>query len=120
MKKSLIFLVLITLSGCAAVDTVKRYWPRAHDPIMFDNLVSLAISIEEQDCQKPNWAGAVEQAQHLSRYTQWRGDPQAENLKSLHQHLAKLNQGGSKMFCELGKSTAKQRVEAAKEAWKAR
>jgi hypothetical protein len=31
-----------------------------------------------------------------------------------------MSHGGSKIFCEIGKKTAEQRIEAAKSAWRGR
>ncbi|CAB4133612.1 hypothetical protein UFOVP257_334 [uncultured Caudovirales phage] len=118
--KRLLVVFLILLSGCSTIDTVKKYWPRDHDPVMFDNLVTVSITIEMIDCTKPDWSRVVETANHLSRYAAWRGDPQADNLKGLLNHAERMSHGGSKMFCELGKKTATQRIEAAKTAWEKR
>jgi hypothetical protein len=113
-------LILFALSGCATVDTVKKYWPRDHDPVMFDHLVTVSIAIDAVDCTKPDWSPVVEVSNHLSRSAAWRGDPQADNLKGLLNHAERMSHGGSKTFCELGKKTAAQRIEAAKSAWKGR
>ena len=120
MKKILIVFFAISLYGCAAVDTVKKYWPRDHDPVMFDHLVTVSVELEQINCDKPDWSRVVEISNHLSRYSQWRGDPQADNLKGLLNHAERMSHGGSKTFCELGKKTATQRIEAAKSAWKGR
>lgn len=121
MKKIIITGALaITLSGCSTIDTVKKYWPRDHDPVMFDHLVTVSIAIDAVDCTKPDWSQVVEISNHLSRSAAWRGDPQADNLKGLLNHAERMSHGGSKTFCELGKKTAAQRIEAAKSAWKGR
>ena len=109
-----------TLSGCATVDTVKKYWPRKHDPVMFDHLVTLSIAVENLNCEQPDWSQIVEVSNHLSRYVAWRGDPQADNLKGLLNHAERMSHGGSPRFCELGKKTATQRIEAARSAWEGR
>jgi hypothetical protein len=120
MKILVAVIVAFILNGCAAVATVQKYWPRKHDPVMFDHLVTLSISVEQVNCEKPDWSNIVEVSNHLSRYSQWRGDPQADNLKGLLNHAERMSHGGSKMFCELGKKTATQRIEAAKSAWEGR
>jgi hypothetical protein len=120
MKKVLILFFAISLSGCAAVDTVKKYWPRDHDPVMFDNLVSVSIAVDQVDCSEPDWSRVVIVSNQLARTAEWRADPQAENLKGLLKHAERMSVGGSKIFCELGKKTAGQRIEAAKSAWKGR
>ena len=35
----------VIISGCSAVATVKQYWPRDHDPVMFETLVV----VEQED-----------------------------------------------------------------------
>ena len=120
MKKIITVALAIALSGCATVDTVKKYWPRDHDPVMFNQLVTVSIAIETIDCGHPDWSQIVAVSNHLSRYAEWRGDPQADNLKGLLNHAERMSHGGSKTFCELGKKTAAQRIEAAKSAWKGR
>lgn len=120
MKKLLIGLSIVLLTGCASVDTAKKYWPRDHDPIMFSHLVSLDITIDNVDCEKPDWSSAIAVAQHMAKYTEWRNDPQQENILGLYKHLNKMSKGGSKVFCELGKKTSQQRINAAKTAWENR
>lgn len=119
-KLAAILLATGVLSGCAAVDTVKKYWPRSHDPVMFNQLVQLDIVIEKQNCDAPAWSSVTLLSENLARYVEWRRDPQAENIRGLHNHIERLSKGGSKTFCELGKKTAKQRIEAAKSAWEGR
>ena len=120
MKKILTVLLVLSLSGCAVVDTAKKYWPRKHDPVMFDHLVTLSIAVEHINCEQPDWSQIVEVSNHLSRYAVWRGDPQADNLKGLLNHAERMSHDGSPKFCELGKKTATQRIEAARSAWEGR
>jgi hypothetical protein len=117
MKKLILIASLVVLSGCS---TIKEYWPRPHDPEMFGMLVDTDIAVERIDCEKADWTQAVDLSTKLARYTDWRGDPQVTNLKGLQAHTERMSKGGSKMFCELGKKTAKQRIEAAKSAWEGR
>jgi hypothetical protein len=117
MKYLMIVLLSISLMGCG---TIKKYWPRDHDPVMFNQLVEIDRSIEVIDCENPDWRMAEHLSSHLSRYTEWRQDPQSENIKGLHSHTVRMSKGGSKTFCELGKKTAAQRIQAAKSAWEGR
>lgn len=116
--------IIVSLNGCATVDTIKKYWPRSHDPVMFNHLVELDRMLESVDCNKQDWGDdwrLIEVGSaHLARYTEWRQDPQAENIKGLHSHTVRMGKGGSQKFCELGKKTATQRIEAAKSAWEGR
>lgn len=120
MRTLAILIITSTLTGCAAVDTVKKYWPRSHDPVMFDHLVAIDIAIDQINCDRPDWNQVLARSQQLARYTAWRADPQAENIKGLAAHAERMHKGGSKTFCELGKKTGKGRVEAAKSAWEGR
>ena len=117
MKSVLLLVAVVTLTGCS---TIKEYWPRAHDPEMFGLLVDTDIAIERVNCELPDWSKAVDSSTRLARFSDWRGDPQATNLKGLQTHTERMSQGGSKMFCELGKKTAAQRIQAAKSAWEGR
>lgn len=118
MKKVLLVAAtVIALSGCS---TIQKYWPRDHDPVMFDHLVTLEVKLDAVDCKNPQWYGVVYNAEVLDRYTTWREDPQAENMQGLSKHIKKLSTSINPTFCELGKKTAKQRINAAMSAWKGR
>ena len=120
MKKLILMITFLALSGCSVVEKVKEYWPRQHDAIIFEYLVKTKINIEEIDCEVQDWSKSVDNAKFLYNYTEWRGDPQRTNLKGLYNHTVKMNKGGSKVFCELGKNTALQRINATKKAWEGR
>jgi hypothetical protein len=120
MKKILILSSFILISGCSTIDSIKKYWPRDHDPVMFNQLVAADIAIDHQNCDQPSWNNVSPITEQLSRYAEWRKDPQLENLKGLHSHVERMSKGGSKTFCEIGKKTAKQRIDAAKSAWEKR
>ena len=121
MKRIAIVFLILSLTGCS---TVKKYWPRAHDPVMFNHLVELDRILESVDCNNPDWGDDWNVMQlssaHLARYTEWRQDPQAENIKGLYAHTVRMEKGGSKTFCDLGKKTAAQRIQAARSAWEGR
>jgi hypothetical protein len=112
--KHLLLIAVIALSGCS---TIKEYWPRPHDPVMFNQLVAADIAVAHQNCDAPTWATVAPITEQLAKYSEWRQDPQTINLKGLHSHVERMSKGGSKTFCELGKKTAQQRIEAAKSAW---
>lgn len=117
MKQIAIVFLALSLIGCS---TVKKYWPRDHDPVMFNHLVELDRILEAVDCTGPDWGVMEMSSAHLAKYTEWRQDPQAENIKGLHAHVMRMGKGGSKTFCELGKKTAAQRIQAARSAWEGR
>lgn len=117
MKKLVIISSLAISAGCS---TIKDYWPRNHDAVLFDRLVVTDIAIERIDCDHPNWTAAQDSAEALARYAEWRADPQVTNLKGLYAHIQRMARGGSRTFCELGKKTARERIEAARSAWQGR
>jgi hypothetical protein len=119
MKKVILISLLLTLSGCS---TIQKYWPRPHDPVAFHQLVHVDISIEGIDCERPDWSLSMHMTQVLAKNAEWRNDPQAENLKGLYNHTIKMSRTESlnKTFCELGKKTAQQRINAVKSAWAGR
>lgn len=121
MRYLTIILLSISLIGCS---TIKKYWPRDHDPVMFNQLVEIDRTLEKIDCSEEDWKFTwliIENpTAQLSRYTEWRQDPQAENIKGLHAHVERMSKGGSKTFCDLGKKTAAHRIQAARSAWEGR
>ena len=106
-------MVSVVLTGCNLL-------PRPHDPVMFNQLVIVDIEVAKVNCESPNWQPALAAGVQLSRYAEWRDDPQADNLSGLEKHLERMNGGGSKAFCEIGKKTATGRIAAAKTAWRGR
>jgi hypothetical protein len=117
MKKLIAIASIVALTGCS---TIKEYWPKNHDPVMFNQLVEIDIAIEKQICEAPTWHLVLSKTEQLARYAEWRQDPQATNLKGLQQHIVRMEKGGSKTFCEIGKRTAQQRVQATRTAWEGR
>jgi hypothetical protein len=121
MKKVLLVTSMVfVLSGCAVLDSVKKYWPRDHDPVMFDHLVTVEQDLAAVDCKNPNWTKVLYEAARLDRFATLRDDPQKDNLQGLNKHVQKLSTNKNPVFCELGKKTGKQRIEAALSAWKGR
>jgi hypothetical protein len=122
MRGIILAAALIGLSGCSTIDRVKQMWPRAHDPVLVDRWVSANISVTAVDCaQSPTgWAMTIQPTEHLAQLAEFRNDPQAQNMRGLAKHSQRMSEGGSKMFCELGKKTAQQRLAAARSAWEGR
>lgn len=118
--KKLLVITAILLTGCSTFQGLTQYWPRDHDPMLFTHLVTTDIAINHVDCNKPDWTEAHRNAEVLAQYAEWRRDPQSLNLKGLVAHTNRMTKGGSKEFCELGKRTAAQRINAAKSAWQGR
>ena len=110
----------LLLASCGTVDTIKKYWPRDHDPVMFAQLVKVDVGLDAVDCQMPLWSFVISDAEILDRYTTWRQDPQQENIHGLNLHIKKISVSKNPTFCDLGKKTAKKRIEAARSAWEGR
>jgi uncharacterized protein YceK len=52
MKKIVLLMAIVALTGCSSI---KKYWPRTHDPVLFDHLVAVDIAVEQVDCDKADW-----------------------------------------------------------------
>ena len=46
IKKILIAVSILLLTGCSTVDKVKEMWPRPHDPVMVSAYVDLEKNLE--------------------------------------------------------------------------
>lgn len=119
MKTVAILLAALALSGCS---TIQKYWPRAHDPVLVDAWVSVYMAVDAVRCSDANtgWAAAREPSQRLYLLADFRKDPQADNLRGLRDHVARMSQGGSVVFCQIGVKTAQSRLAAARSAWEGR
>jgi hypothetical protein len=120
LQRLLIVAVIgFTLTGCS---TIQKYWPRAHDSQLVRMWVDTKMSLDSVDCsaEQRGWNTVHSNAEKLALYTEFRKDPQSENMRGLAKHAEKMNQGGSKTFCELGKKTADGRLSAARTAWEGR
>ena len=123
MKRiSLVILLTLNLAGCAAVQHIQDIWPKDHDPAMVSMWVDVKVALDAVDCdRKPTgWEAVVTPAKKLAIYTDFRQDPQRDNVKGLAIHADKMSQGGSAMFCKLGKQTAQERLAVARKAWEGR
>ncbi len=113
-----------TIAGCSTlqsgVEKIQTYWPKDHDPVMFEKALKVAVSIDQLNCDQPEFGTVISDASFLAKYAELRKDPQSDNLKGLHQHLEKLKANPKKVFCELGKTTAKQRINITVTTWSKR
>jgi hypothetical protein len=121
IKNSIIILILLLhITGCSSIETIQKYWPKDHDPVMFDRALTISIAIDAIDCDKPEFTDLIFKSHFLARYAELRRDPQAENLKGLHQHFEKLRSNPKKIFCTFGKTTAKERIAVVITSWSKR
>ena len=122
MRRLYITFAVLLLSGCAAVQSLKDLWPKPYDPVLVDRWVAVSVAVSAVDCSKSptGWADTVRPAEVLWTYADFKGEAQRENLLGLYKHTQRMTEGGSRMFCELGKKTARARLDAAKSAWEGR
>jgi hypothetical protein len=121
--KNLINSVLIAtlLSGCAAVNTVKKYWPRDHDPALASAYVTAKLDTERLSCaDKTNWAPVIYKAEWLNEYAKFREDPQQESTASIVENLNKGRTTQSERACEIWLDLVKQRLVVLNKAWSGR
>jgi uncharacterized protein YceK len=115
--KKLIIILALCLSGCS---TLTSLWPKPHDPVMFDNLVSTKIAVEKLSCEDKNWTDAETKLQHLKVYSELRKDPQAISIAQLQEAISKAKASDKKLFCESILKINKTRIDVIVDAWKGR
>ena len=115
--KKLLLITLFALSGCSIISTII---PIDHDPVMFNNLVSVKIAVEKLNCDDKNWADAENKIHQLKVYTDLRGDPQAKSIAQLEEAIGKAKASNNKLFCESILKVNKTRIDVVADAWKGR
>lgn len=116
MKRLLCLIPVFYLSGCSLL----LLWPKSHDPVMFDNLVSVKIAVDKLTCDDKNWSDAETKITHLKTYSELRSDPQATSIAQLQDALGKAKASNSKVFCESVLKVNKTRIDVVIDAWKGR
>ena len=120
MKTFIAVVCVSLLTGCAAVDKVKEVWPRAHDPGLVAGFVNLETSLDKADCKAKNTiATAIEDADWLNRYAEFRKDPQRISTKAIVDNLTKAKEG-SEAVCTRWVNLSKTRMKIIQEAWSGR
>jgi len=115
--KKLLFVLVMCLSGCSLLSVVM---PIDHDPVMFNNLVSVKIAVDKLNCDDKNWSDAEAKILQLKMYSDLRGDPQAKTLSQLDDAIAKAKASNNKLFCESILKINKTRIDVVVDAWKGR
>ena len=118
--KKLLFIAVLFLSGCSTLSNLTSLWPKPHDPVMFDNLVSTKIAVEKLNCDDKNWVDAETKLQHLKVYSELRKDPQATSIAQLQEAINKAKASDKKLFCESILKINKTRIDVIVDAWKGR
>jgi len=117
MKRILLVLSVLALQGCS---TVAALWPKPHDPVMFDNLVSVKLAVDKLNCDDKNWTDAENKIQHLKVYAELRKDPQAKSIAQLEEAIQKAKASNNKMFCDGVVKINKTRIDTTVDAWRGR
>ena len=55
--KKLLLLAVVMLQGCS-IAALTNLWPKSHDPVMFDQVVSVKLSVDKLNCEDKNWTDA--------------------------------------------------------------
>ena len=119
MKKIILISVLL-LSGCSTVDKVKEMWPRPHDPVMVSAYVDLEKHLENVSCKsKESIDPAMNKADWLNRYAEFRSDPQRISTKAIVENLDKAKKA-PELVCERWVTLSKTRMKIIKESWSGR
>jgi uncharacterized protein YceK len=115
--KKLLLITLFALSGCS---TITSLLPRDHDPVMFDQIVSVKLSVDKLNCDDKNWSDVESKIQHLKLYTELRKDPQAQSIAQMQEALGKAKASDKKLFCESILKINKTRIDVIADAWRGR
>lgn len=115
--KILLLLPLTLLTACSVL------LPIPHDPAMFNQIVSVKISVDKLNCEQKdlnNWDDASNKIHHLAVYTDLRKDPQAQAIVQLQEALGKARDSKNKLFCENILKINKARIDVVVDAWRGR
>ena len=119
MKRILLVLLVLALQGCS-IAMISSIWPKPHDPVMFDNLVSVKLAVDKLSCEDKNWTDAENKIQHLKVYAELRKDPQAKSIAQLEEAIQKAKASNNKMFCDGFVKINKTRIDTTVDAWRGR
>lgn len=119
MKRILLLLSVLALQGCSVM-AISAIWPKPHDPVMFDNLISVKVAVDKLNCEDKNWTDAENKIHHLKVYAELRKDPQATSIGQLEEALQKAKASNNKLFCEGVVKINKTRIDTVVDAWRGR
>lgn len=112
--KKIILLASLVLSGCAII------FPKSHDPVMFDQIVSIHVKVDQVNCSNKEWGDLMDKVHHLKVYTELREDPQSKAIAQLEEALQKAYNSKNEKFCESILKLNKTRIAVVEDAWKGR
>lgn len=114
MKRLILALSVVVLSGCAVI------FPISHDGAAFNNLVEVKIAVDKLNCADKNWSDAFSKVEKLKVYTVLRNDPQAPSVDALEIALKKAHESKNEKFCESVVKINKTRIDVIADAWRGR
>ena len=117
MKKLIVVLSIVYLTGCS---TIASIWPKPHDPVMFDQAVSIKVKMDQINCSNRDWGDLIDRVHHLKVYTELRNDPQSKAIGQLEEALTKAKGSSNEKFCDSILKLNKTRIEVVQDAWKGR
>lgn len=112
--KKLILILAVALSGCAVI------FPKPHDPVMFDQIVSIDVKVNQINCSNKDWGDLLDRVHHLKVYTELRNDPQSKAIGQLQEALLKAQNSKNEKFCDSILKLNKTRIQVVEDAWKGR
>jgi hypothetical protein len=115
--RAIILTAVLALTGCS---TVTSLLPKDHDPVMFNQIVSIDIKLNQVNCSNKDWGDLLDRVHHLKVYTELRKDPQATNVSQLEEALLKAYNSKSDILCNDVLSINKTRVSVIEDAWRSR
>jgi hypothetical protein len=104
----------VLLTGCSII------LPKPHDPVMFDQIVSVQIHVNKINCSNKDWGNLLDKVNHLKVYTQLRQDPQAPAIAQLEEALTKAYTSKNDKFCDSILNINKTRIDVITDAWRGR
>lgn len=118
--KKLILVLAVFLSGCSTLSELTQLWPKPHDPVMFDQVVSVKLALDKVNCDDKNWTDVENKVHHLKVYSELRNDPQAKSIGQMQEAITRAKASDKKLFCESILKFNKTRVDVIIDAWKGR
>lgn len=120
MKNIIILTSMLVLTGCSTIDTVKKYWPRDHDSALVSKYVDLEVQLTKVNCEtKEGFKQALEDADWLNRYSEFRNDPQKDTTKAIIDNLQKASTG-SDTACKRWVNLTNINMKVIKKSWEGR
>ena len=116
--KHLILIVTIFLASCTTF-----IMPIKYDPAQVNTYVQLKDQYEDLSCDTKNiviWDAAIRLAHQLALHSEFRDDPQTENVRKLEASLTKAYNASSVNFCEAKMSLVGVQMHILEKAWRGR